>query len=435
MKLFRYTFMFGLLTGIVISASNLDSRAMEALNEGRFLVKAVFVDSEGVKWFGTNRGLCRFDDLTWRYYTDGDHLAGNFVNALSFEETTSGPGLWVATDEGVSLLLFDSQGVTGSSSYTATDGLLDDAVTGVAVDSRNGKFFGSAGGITWYHDGIMDHLTYGQYPGSIFDVPVRQLEMCNDTLYIAQDGGIGRFVSGVDGITGATRWESSYGVSPYSGNIRSIMVNGINQQYFGTDVGVETHTGYEAKQNWDLLTMADGLVDNDVISIAEDSEGGLWFGTYGGVSHLAGDSWTSYTTADGLLNDTVYDIGFDLDGSVWFGTASGACRLSGGVFQDFITAIPEKVVPEWQFSALYNRAGGTLHLSYALDTPGTVSARLYGISGILAGQWNNLPGIAGNNMVEVPLDGQFQGGPASGIHVIQLIHGNRVGTQKIVITR
>ena len=77
---------------------------MESMSEGAFMVKAVYVDSDGVKWFGTNRGLCRYNDLSWRYYTDADHLLGNQVNALAFEQTGSGPGLWVATVEGVSVV-------------------------------------------------------------------------------------------------------------------------------------------------------------------------------------------------------------------------------------------------------------------------------------------------------------------------------------------
>ncbi len=425
--------MLGLLMGITISASNQDSRNMESLNEGVFMVKAVFVDSDGVKWFGTNKGLCRYTDLGWRYYTDADYLVGNQVNALTFEETASGPGLWVATSAGVSLVMFDSDGITESTGYTSGDGLLNDDVADVAVDSRHGKFFGSEGGVTWFHDGLMDHLIYDQYPLNMLYTPVRQMEMYSDTLYIAQDGGIGRFVSGVDGITGATRWTSEYGVTPYSGDIRSVMVSGVDQQYFATDVGVETHTGYKAKQNWSLLSSVDGLVDDDVISIAEDGDGGLWFGTYGGVSFLDDGVWTSYTMADGLLNDTVYDIGFDPDGSVWFGTGAGACRLKNGIFQDFITALPDQIISELRFQVYYNSATGSAQLSYSLEGSAPVSARLYNMSGMLVGEWHNLPSFAGNHQQEIPLSGRIRGGTTGGIYVMQLIQGNHSGSRKLVI--
>ena len=151
--------MFWLLMGLSITARNQDSRNMESLNEGVFMVKAVYVDSEGVKWFGTNKGLCRYDDLTWRYYTDADYLVGNQVNALTFEQTDLGSALWVATTEGVSMVTFDGDGITESTGYTTGDGLLDNDVADIAIDSRHGKFFGSTRGITWFHDGSIDLIT------------------------------------------------------------------------------------------------------------------------------------------------------------------------------------------------------------------------------------------------------------------------------------
>ena len=156
MKVFRYLLMVALLSGLAVTTRNQDRRSLKSFGEEPYVVRAVFVDSHGVKWLGTSKGLLRFDGLTRRYYTDADHLPGNRVNAITFEETEGGPGLWVATDGGVSLLHYDESGVTGSVSYTTGDGLLDDDVSDIAVDSRHGKFFGSSGGITWFHEGIMD---------------------------------------------------------------------------------------------------------------------------------------------------------------------------------------------------------------------------------------------------------------------------------------
>ena len=434
MKGYKYIIMFGLLMGLSISARNQDSRIMASLNEGVFVVKAVYVDSDGVKWFGTNRGLCRYNNLSWRYYTDADYLAGNRVNALTFEQTDEARHLWVATSEGISVLAFDADGVTGSTSYTVENGLLNNDVADIALDSRHGKFIGSEDGLIWFHDGIMDSLMYDEYYLSMLSTPVRQMDIFGDTLYIAQDGGIGRFVSGVDGITGASRWTSEYGVTPYSGNIRSVMVKGEKKQFFGTDVGVETHTSYFPKADWDLYSTDNGLVNNDVISIAQDDEGGLWFGTYGGVSTLIGDTWTSYTEQDGLLNDTVYDIAFDVDGSVWFATGAGACRLKNGVFEDFITAIPERVSSTLSFEIYYNPAIQSLQLDYHLNRSGPVSARLYNMSGILVGQWTDLPSQSGDQQVDISLTGPSSGGLREGIYVIQIIQGGASNARKILIT-
>lgn len=415
--------------GMTITAQNQDSRQMEAGGENIFAVKAVYVDSQGVKWFGTNRGLCRYDGTTWSYFTDADFLTGNQVNALAFEELDGGQSLWVATTEGVTLVKYDENGPRESTKYGEADGLLNKDVSDIVLDSRQGKFMGSEGGISWFHEGSWEHLTYSDFSTSMVNKPVRNLHMYKDTLYIAQDGSIGRLISDVDGVSGATRWDGEYGISPYSTDIRSIYVKGEEIQYFGTDVGVETHTGYYAKANWDLLSGDDGLVDNTVISIAEDGDGGLWFGTLGGVSNLKDGVWTSYTTDDGLLNDTIYDIGFDPDGSVWFGTGAGACRLKDGSFQDFITALPDRSVSTMQLHAYFSKITGSLHMEYKLEQQGAVSARLYNLRGMLLAQWTDLSSEPGQNYLELPLHDQS----ADGLFVLQLNHGSFSESKKLLI--
>jgi hypothetical protein len=433
MKVYPYILTFIVFMGLSFTAQNQETRKLELNQEGVLRVSSVYVDDEGVKWFGTSQGLYRFDDLKWSYYTEEDFLLGNQVNALAFEQTPSGPGLWVATTQGVSLLNIDGSGVTASTGFTSQDGLLNDDVADIVLDSRKGKFFGSASGVTFFHDGIMDSLVYTSHYASMLGTPVRQMDIFGDTLYIAQDGGIGRFVSGVDGITGASRWTSEYGMTPYSENIRSVTVNGIDKQWFGTDVGVETHRGYFAKDNWDLLSGDMGLVNEDVISISEEADGGLWFGTYGGVSHYEQGVWTSYTTSDGLLNDTVYDIGFDPDGSIWFATGAGVSRLLDGTFQDFITAVSDRSVPDKPLQVYYRAANRSIHLEYQLELSAPVSARLYNISGLLVGEWSDLPSMAGDNRVELSSPPQIEGGHQAGIYVIQLIYGNRSDAQKLII--
>jgi hypothetical protein len=435
-KSLRYVTMFLLMLAITVSARNQESRIISAMTGGPLVVKAVYVDSQGIKWFATNRGLCRYDNQTWRYFTQSEGLAGDLLLALTFEPSQQGDALWVATGGGVSRVFLSFGDVSGSESYTVEDGLLNDTVTDVALDSRNGKFFSSESGITWFHDGTVDSLTYEKYPTSMVNAPIRQLEMFNDTLYLAQEGGIGRFVSGVDGVTGATRWTSEYGMSPLSGNIQSVYVDEKGHQWFGTDEGLEEHAGHKAKENWSLYTTADGLVDNRVIAITEDTlGGGMWFGTLGGVSQLRDGVWTSYTMADGLLNDTVYDIGFDPDGSVWFATRTGVCRLQEGEFRDHYTSVAGKLAPGLEMNAVYNPAAEAILLSYRITEQVPVSTRLFGIDGVLLAQWDDLPRDPGTHRLQLPLSGLKSGTLPQGICIFQMIQGNRSTSGKLLLVR
>src|SRR5882762_7858712 len=55
-------------------------------------------------------------------------------------------------------------------------------------------------------------------------------------------------------------------------------------------------------------SIEDGLVNNDVLNIYQDSQGFIWFCTRGGLSRYDGTRFTNYTTDNGLTNDMINDI-------------------------------------------------------------------------------------------------------------------------------
>ena len=88
------------------------------------------------------------------------------------------------------------------------------------------------------------------------------------------------------------------------------------------------HTGI-----WRTYTMADGLAGMRVEHIVEDSEGYLWFATWGnGVSRFDGDEFQNFTRRDGLINDHTYFILQDSQKRLWFGTENGVCWYNGTMF-------------------------------------------------------------------------------------------------------
>jgi transcriptional regulator with AAA-type ATPase domain/ligand-binding sensor domain-containing protein len=86
------------------------------------------------------------------------------------------------------------------------------------------------------------------------------------------------------------------------------------------------------------FTTEDGLAGNWVSSMVEDREGNLWFGTEKGVSRYDRGQWQTFTAEDGLANNGVWTIKANQEGQVWFGTWwSGACRYDGKQWQTFTT--------------------------------------------------------------------------------------------------
>jgi ligand-binding sensor domain-containing protein len=404
-------------------------------SEGTFIVKAVLVDSAGFIWFGTNHGLVRHNGSTWTYYTEADHLISNRVNTLAFEQSAYGPELWVGTDKGVSVVAYDVDGVTASTSYSGANGVVGDSISAVAVDSWHNKFFGSEAGITWFHSGIMDSILYADYVQSLLNAPVNRFKMHNDSLYVAYDGGIGRLLAGVDAVTGASRWTSEYGITPYAENIRSIEVDPRGDQWFATDVGVEKHEGLHAKDNWFLFDTDSGLVQDNVLSLTHDGKGGMWFGTHGGVSHFDGEEWTSYTIADGLASDTVYDIAVDTDGSVWFATHRGISQLTETTFELPYTTVSDRQSHLLDLNAHYDAREDAIQLSYHLAHPEKTSVSLYSIDGVLFRHWENIYSPDGYNQVKLPLETAPGTRLTSGIYLVRVGHGRIYESRKIVIIR
>jgi signal transduction histidine kinase/ligand-binding sensor domain-containing protein len=79
-----------------------------------------------------------------------------------------------------------------------------------------------------------------------------------------------------------------------------------------------------------VYTTRDGLPDDQVLCLHEDSQGRLWIGTRGGLASFDGKAFTAYGTAQGLLDPRVWTVAQDAGGALWIGTDGGLNRLQGG---------------------------------------------------------------------------------------------------------
>ena len=62
-------------------------------------VYAIAQDAQGVVWFGTHRGVSKFQNATWTNYSKKDGLVADKVNTLAIDTDGS---VWFGTDEGIS---------------------------------------------------------------------------------------------------------------------------------------------------------------------------------------------------------------------------------------------------------------------------------------------------------------------------------------------
>lgn len=75
---------------------------------------------------------------------------------------------------------------------------------------------------------------------------------------------------------------------------------------------------------------ADGLPQQQVLVLHQDSEGYLWVGTYSGLGRFNGREFKLFSTADGLVSNSVQAIASSADGQIWVGSTRGLCTLKPG---------------------------------------------------------------------------------------------------------
>ncbi|MEM7039715.1 MAG: histidine kinase dimerization/phospho-acceptor domain-containing protein, partial [Bacteroidota bacterium] len=75
------------------------------------------------------------------------------------------------------------------------------------------------------------------------------------------------------------------------------------------------------------------IFGNYGIHTLEDDDGNIWLATEkDGVIKFDGEKTVQYTEDDGLVSNQVMNIAKDLNGNVWFGTYEGLCMYKGGGF-------------------------------------------------------------------------------------------------------
>lgn len=105
-------------------------------------------------------------------------------------------------------------------------------------------------------------------------------------------------------------------------------------RYFPIIVILILHTSIpfvvRAQQNHiHSYTIQDGLVNNDILNIYQDSQGNFWIGTFNGVVRIDKNGIAyRYTQQDGLPGSFVNCIKEDIQHNIWIGTTQGLAKFS-----------------------------------------------------------------------------------------------------------
>lgn len=90
---------------------------------------------------------------------------------------------------------------------------------------------------------------------------------------------------------------------------------------------------------WQQFSTENGLVNDRVTNVYEDTEGVLWIGTEGGISCYDGEGFRSLTKQEGLPNEDVNDILQDTTGQYWIATRGYTFTYDGTAFTMLVNPI------------------------------------------------------------------------------------------------
>lgn len=268
-------------------------------------VSAVMAEGDSVIWMGIGEGridrISRKSGLRKSYTIDfpNRHYAFDLGQVMSIKEKNA-DALWVGTGKG----LYEMDKANGHSFpvniyFPGTAVLYPNLINGMETDKDGNLWCCSPGGIFILKDGrVLRHITKDSRENSI---PRNNIQLIyrdrRDTMWVAsRGGGLSRFVGTVE--------------------------NPEFKNYSGSDE-------------------VDSLSHDNICSLYDDTDGNLWIGTWGGglnVLDRKKEIFTHYTVNDGLLDNTVFGIAEDSAGILWFSTYSGLSSYDkeSGDFSRFV---------------------------------------------------------------------------------------------------
>jgi signal transduction histidine kinase len=250
-------------------------------------IYSIFIDREEIVWFGTDRGVCRYDPHAPRSETISSNPESNFIRVLY--RTKSG-AILAGTNRG----LFAP--AEPGKDWQRIESLGRNAVYAISEDANGRLLVGAAGGM---------------YVGDRQSSSIETLRFTN----------ISPRVGGVDG-QGSVRAIAQFRGSSYIAS-------------FGR--GVERVQGTTLARVWPTDGSDQQL--RETVSLFSD-ESTLWIGTASRGVFIFDGKTTKQDPLLGSLRDTaVWSILADRDKRVWFATAAGLFSLKNAQLTPVITGV------------------------------------------------------------------------------------------------
>lgn len=289
-------------------------------------VHQVFQSRGGYLWIATERGVARFDGVSFKTYSHETSPAFSSDDVSSIAEDGAGD-LWFATSDG----LVRKHGPT-LSRLSSEEGLPSNAVTSV-VGTRDGELLVLVQGALFRFDGA----SFRSMPSA---ERVTGLQTgAQGTVWIIAGAEVFRYERG-----GMERVDSTHsGSEPLVG----FQTGPRAAPWFATAREVKLAEG-PVQREW---SVPKDFAGSRIATLFVDREGTAWIGTNRGLFTVSDEPGARVQTVEGLRSDSILSIFEDREGNHWVGTEeSGLVALRPRKFRADPDSVGEPVTAVVQAS-------------------------------------------------------------------------------------
>lgn len=285
-----------------------------------YMVNVIYQDPKGWIWFGTDKGLFRFDGISYSRFTTSEGLADNHITALSSSHSGM---LWVGHRNG-EITHYDGHSFQV---FNPEEGMGKVTVSDIVFDSAGVAWFSTLGEGVYRYDGR--YLTNLDTDNGISDNNVYDIEADKTgILWFATDYGITRYTS-----------DSIQLLSMKDGLpdniVRVIKSSGDGRLWLGTEeLGLvlyhTTKNSFQLIEGWDF-----GAITGFTMSLEND----IWISTQRqGIIQLRlrdtkAPVYKKISEAQGLISNRIHTIVKDLEENIWIGGKQGVIQALPPVFE------------------------------------------------------------------------------------------------------
>ncbi|MCR5400526.1 MAG: hypothetical protein K6E78_02900 [Treponema sp.] len=268
-----------------------------------------YVSKSGTIWFGTEKGLVVYDNGQYYPY-NGSSLSNANINRIICDREGN---IWFATDRNGIGKMTHGKFRMNHVGYTVNS----------LTEDRSGKIWaGTDNGVICYEN---DKRVENKLTEFTKNLRVRDVQATkNGDILVSCYTKPGQIRYSKNGQIKS--WSTDQGLA--GNKVRCAIETDPNVLYVGTTTGLSIiHEDGSIKN----IKQADGLDNEYVMTIYEDTNEIIWVGTDGYGVYLIKDEeiFAHFSSDDGLIGNVIFKITQDLDGSFWICTGSGISHLPG----------------------------------------------------------------------------------------------------------